>query len=115
MIKRWSKETHFRRKNSKWLYDIKPPENNEENWYIWHEYHHIDLKTDLEFCNGCGRILVPKYTYSHLSKDHKIIYSLCLQCDRIRSKIQTKLEECLNLRKKIQHIAKEQRRKNHEK
>jgi hypothetical protein len=100
------------RPNYEYLYTPYPPDD-EDKWHHWCEYHNVQLKTDLIFCQNCNKIINPNRYYNgsmilnlipakqRYSIPEKI---LCQSCVGKENYVYHQIEEITNLTKEIRNM-----------
>lgn len=114
LYKKTRRFSYGNKKKYEFIYRPYPPKDNEENWYLWCEYHNQKLKTDLKFCHNCNRILNPdRYNQSNLlmttqrSKEIRFIeLNVCRKCKISEDKLCKEFEEITKLTKQYRDVAK---------
>lgn len=114
-----SNETMIRRKNREWLYLREPPEDNEDDWYFWCDFHKVKLWTDLIFCHNCNKIINPNHHYNGSMVPNllpaRIRYSvpekiLCQSCTAKENYQYYQMEEITKLTREIRNMTRRSKR-----
>jgi hypothetical protein len=107
------------RPNYEYLYTPYPPEDDEEKWHHWCEFHGVKLWTDLIFCHNCNKIINPNHHYDGSMVPNllpaRIRYSvpekiLCQSCTAKENYQYYQMEEITKLTREIRNMTRRSKR-----